>query len=647
MWHEIVDGVPQSKMETKRYQGMGTSSREAKFKAASLAVKKFKSFMPGVQFAEGSFPEEWVLWVDENLTRGVSAAQIMDILVRKGFHPHKNLEVMQKCSISLSFDEFVSKHPNFDLTSRSIDLNFKRWIIRQVEKGIDGNVVVKLLEDRSIYLRETNPHLAQQLLNNEIGILGDGNGKQPRILDFWHACAMGYVEDIKLYALCPIKVDKEKMGRHNSLSRTGLQLAAAGNHVDVMQILIGLGADVNYRDRRNRTPLHMAAENNCRDACAVLIDHGGHIFAFDHQGNSALHLAAMRNHVDTVDLLANLGQNMTRSIVSDKLTVKEGVSFNTLAEEVYDEMQTLKLRPNEPRRFEKLWLAEGANMFISKMAPDRKHLLGPVSEEIMKNVLLRFDHRPDSGIMATPSVEDKKNKKDSITAGGLIFIPIINNTREFGELLRYCFRQSSLDSCNSWGRTALHAACDVNIVNSREPVINVLIDKYGSNVYLKDRHGHTPYDLLVLERPNIAGMPSATTQREMLLFERRAEMIEELVKQFNDEDMQVVEKRRQEFLDICVSKAENLSQKLWLVTKDASKHKNTYLEWEEYEDPDTLNYFFCKKPDEDSYTGLHTDYTWFIPKEIKAYVDRSQLVYSHKHFVCNMRNLLYVDRCLG
>ena len=84
----------------------------------------------------------------------------------------------------------------------------------------------------------------------------------------------------------------------------------------------------------------------------------------------------------------------------------------------------------------------------------------------------------------------------------------------------------------------------------------------------------------------------------------------------------MVERRRQEFLDICISKAENLSQKLWLVTKDASKLKNTYLDWEQYDDPDTLNYFFAKKPDEDSYTGLHTDYTWHIPKEIKAYVDR-------------------------
>lgn len=622
MWHEIVNGVPTSRLETKRYQGMGTTSREAKFKAASAAVNKFKSFMPGVQYPEGEFPEEWVMWVDENLTRGVSASQIMDILVRKGFHPHKNIEVMQKCSISLSFDDFIAKHPDFDLTSRDIDLNFRRWIKGQVDKGIDGNVVVKLLEDRNIFLRETNPHIAQQLLNNEMGMLTDANGQQPQILDFWHACAMGYVQDVRLYALCPIKVDKEKLGRHNSLSRTGLQLAAAGNHVEVMEILIGLGADVNHRDRRNRTALHHAAENNCREACSVLIDHGGHIFSKDHQGNTALHLAAARNHVDTVDLLANLGQNMTRSIVSDKLTVKEGVSFNQLAEIVYDELQTMKLRPNEPKRFEKVWLAEGANVFISKMAPDRKHLLGPVSDEIMRDVLLRFDHRPDSGIMATPTVDDKKNKKDSITAGGLIFIPIINNTREFCELLRYCFRQSSIDSCNSWGRTALHTACDVNHIQSRDPVIALLADKYGSNVSLKDRHGHTPYGLLILERPHIAESPSATSEREMLLFESRAEHIEKLAKEFNDEDLKVVERRRQEFLDICISKAENLSLKLWLVTKDASKLKNTYLDWEQYDDPDTLNYFFCKKPDEDSYTGLHTDFQWHIPKEIKHYVHR-------------------------
>jgi hypothetical protein len=623
MWHEIVNGAPVSKLETKRYQGMSTTSREAKFKAASLAINKFKSFMPGVEFAEGDFPEEWVHWVDENLMRGVSASQIMDILVRKGFHPHKNLEVMQKCSISLSYDRFVAKYPDFDMTSRDMSLSFKRWIASQVEKGIDGNVVVKLLEDRNIFLRETNPHIAQQLMNNEVGLLNDSNGQQARILDFWHACSMGYVEDVSLYALCPIAVDKEKMGRHDSLARTGLQLAAAGNHPAVLHILIGLGADVNHKDRRNRTPLHLAAENNSRDACSVLIDHHGRIFDKDHQGNTALHLAAAKNHVEAVDLLANLGQNMTRSIVSDKLTVLEGVTFNQLGEQVYDEMQTMKLRPNEPRRFEKIWLAEAANFFISKMDPGRKHLLGPVSQEIMRDVLLRFDHRPDSGIMATPTVQDKKNKSSNITAGGLIFIPIINNTRELCDLLRYCFRQSSLDSCNGWGRTALHTACDMNHIQSREPVITLLVEKYGSNVYLKDRHGHTPYALLILERPNIADYPSATSQRENWLFESRAEKIEEMALHFNDEDMKVVEKRRQDFLDVCINKAQNLSQKLWMVTKDASKLANTYQDWEQYSDPDTLNSFYCRKPDEDSYTGLHTDYTWTIPKVIKPLIDRS------------------------
>jgi hypothetical protein len=38
MWHELVGGVPVSKMETKRFQGMATTSREAKFQAVSYSL---------------------------------------------------------------------------------------------------------------------------------------------------------------------------------------------------------------------------------------------------------------------------------------------------------------------------------------------------------------------------------------------------------------------------------------------------------------------------------------------------------------------------------------------------------------------------------------------------------------------------------
>jgi hypothetical protein len=47
MWHYRDNGMPVSKQETKRFQGIATNTREAKYQAAKKAINKFKSFMPG------------------------------------------------------------------------------------------------------------------------------------------------------------------------------------------------------------------------------------------------------------------------------------------------------------------------------------------------------------------------------------------------------------------------------------------------------------------------------------------------------------------------------------------------------------------------------------------------------------------------
>lgn len=568
--------------------------------------------------------------MDINLSRGVSASKVLDILIRKGFHPHRNLAIMQKISVSLSFDKFINQYPDFDFTgTREINIHFKEWILSQANKGMDGNIIVRLLEERNIFIKDRHPHLAQQLMNNELGTASNFNGQQPKILDFWQACADGHVDDIRLYVMCPIAIDEEKMGPFDSISRTGLALAAMNNQTEVLELLIKRGANVNHLDRRNRTALHLAASYGCKEACALLINNGSHIFARDHGGNTALHLASAKNHPATVNMLAVLCQSVTRSITSDKKPVKNGVTFLELAEECFLEMQDKKLNLGDPRRFEKAWLCECANLFISKMDNETKHLLGPCSVEIMNDVLQRFDLRPDAGIMARQATKDKTFVEGE-KSNEVQFIPTIGSTRELSDLLRYCFRQSALDNCNEWRRTALHMACDMNVVDSHAEVIAILADKYGSNLYLKDRHGKTPFDLLVLDRPMVRGQPSATSIREKLLFDAREGIVEECVKKWDDEDFAIVNAKRDNFLNICINKAEFLSDRLWIVTKDASLLRNNFLDWEEYVDPDTLNLFYCKRPDEDSYTGLHTDFTWHVPRDIKMLMDKTNSWLIHR-----------------
>jgi hypothetical protein len=46
---EAYDGTIRMIQETKRFQGIGKTTRDAKAKAATVALKKLKDFMPGVR----------------------------------------------------------------------------------------------------------------------------------------------------------------------------------------------------------------------------------------------------------------------------------------------------------------------------------------------------------------------------------------------------------------------------------------------------------------------------------------------------------------------------------------------------------------------------------------------------------------------
>ena len=129
---------------------------------------------------------------------------------------------------------------------------------------------------------------------------------------------------------------------------------------------------------------------------------GAALFRGDNQGNTALHLATWQNHPPTVDFLCYKGQEFTRSITADKVPARKGATFNQIAQELFLELQDIKLRPVETRRFQKVWIHEAACMFREKMDPKVRHMLAPTCVEIMEDVLHRFDPRPETGTTHLP-----------------------------------------------------------------------------------------------------------------------------------------------------------------------------------------------------------------------------------------------------
>jgi uncharacterized NAD-dependent epimerase/dehydratase family protein len=95
-WLSLVDGKAVGTYEIKKFQGIEVTNRKAKEVAAKAALRKLEAAIPGIKYKEGELPEEWLIWANENICRGVQCAAVLHILVSKGFKPHKNLPFMQR-----------------------------------------------------------------------------------------------------------------------------------------------------------------------------------------------------------------------------------------------------------------------------------------------------------------------------------------------------------------------------------------------------------------------------------------------------------------------------------------------------------------------------------------------------------------------
>ncbi|XP_053317300.1 ankyrin repeat domain-containing protein 6 isoform X2 [Spea bombifrons] len=92
--------------------------------------------------------------------------------------------------------------------------------------------------------------------------------------------------------------------------RTPLHLAANKGHLNVVQILLKAGCDLDIQDDGHQTALHRAAVVGNSDILALLIQEGCALDRQDKDGNTALHEAAWHGFSQSVKLLVKAGANV-------------------------------------------------------------------------------------------------------------------------------------------------------------------------------------------------------------------------------------------------------------------------------------------------------------------------------------------------
>lgn len=101
---------------------------------------------------------------------------------------------------------------------------------------------------------------------------------------------------------------------HNDANATPLFDAAGFGCIDLMKLFIDNGSDVNATNNVGSVPLHSAAGNLKYEACQLLIDSGALVNVFNEMGYTPVTIAASveGEWEETVKVLLNSGADYTR-----------------------------------------------------------------------------------------------------------------------------------------------------------------------------------------------------------------------------------------------------------------------------------------------------------------------------------------------
>jgi ankyrin repeat protein len=105
--------------------------------------------------------------------------------------------------------------------------------------------------------------------------------------------------------------DPQQVTQLGGLFGTPLHASVLGGHIEVSQLLVAHGADINSRCADNFTPLHVASAEGRLRIAKWLLDHGADVNSKEERGWTPLHFSADYGHLETCRILLerNAGVN--------------------------------------------------------------------------------------------------------------------------------------------------------------------------------------------------------------------------------------------------------------------------------------------------------------------------------------------------
>ncbi|XP_076179940.1 uncharacterized protein LOC143153061 isoform X6 [Ptiloglossa arizonensis] len=119
------------------------------------------------------------------------------------------------------------------------------------------------------------------------------------------ACTEEHLEAVEILIGLGANVDAQ-----DNEGNTPLHVATRTRHTAIAQLLLKTGANTELTDQMGFTPLHVAASQGCKGILDSMIQHGAALNKQCKYGNTPLHLACQTNEVETVEILINKGVDL-------------------------------------------------------------------------------------------------------------------------------------------------------------------------------------------------------------------------------------------------------------------------------------------------------------------------------------------------
>ena len=167
-------------------------------------------------------------------------------------------------------------------------------------------------------LRNGYAHIAKMLLDNGANIHIVDNIHTP--LTLIHEAILKYPQNAKAFR--ELEIELLIQGAHvdiptNALRWTPLYMTISKMQTHILKLhlnlLIQLGAQINYLDTNKRTPLMIASSLGRYEAVEVLLNNYAELNLLDAFGWSALMLGVYYNHYNVVELLLSIGADSNLS----------------------------------------------------------------------------------------------------------------------------------------------------------------------------------------------------------------------------------------------------------------------------------------------------------------------------------------------